>query len=165
MSATLPPAAETALRDAEPTFREHPDKLFVLEGHTDSIGAAEFNRRLSYRRAESAFRFLTEELGLPPEQFVVRGFGLERPVAPNDEPEGRALNRRVEISAVQGAGEGGDIVDQYRTRPLVSIDGVPAAIDPRGRFSAPKAAGSNLVEGQKLDCSQSQPKPKHSSHP
>jgi outer membrane protein OmpA-like peptidoglycan-associated protein len=65
-------------------------------GHTDSTGSAEYNQTLSEQRAQSVAQYLNsrEVLG---ERFVVRGAGQATPIAPNDTPEGRAQNRRVEI--------------------------------------------------------------------
>jgi outer membrane protein OmpA-like peptidoglycan-associated protein len=74
-----------------------PDKRLAIEGHTDSTGGDELNRKLSQARAEAVSTFLTEMTLSPSRISVARGFGPDRPVAPNDTPEGRAKNRRVEI--------------------------------------------------------------------
>jgi len=65
-------------------------------GHTDSTGSLEFNQRLSEQRATSVSRYL-ESREVLPERLVIRGVGPDAPIASNDTPEGRALNRRVEI--------------------------------------------------------------------
>ena len=65
-------------------------------GHTDSTGSAEFNQGLSERRASSVARYL-ESREVLPERVYTQGFGFSQPIADNDTPEGRALNRRVEI--------------------------------------------------------------------
>ena len=67
-----------------------------IVGHTDSTGSAEFNQRLSEDRARSVARYL-ESQNVMSERLVTRGMGLHSPIASNDTPEGRALNRRVEI--------------------------------------------------------------------
>ncbi len=73
-----------------------------IEGHTDSIGSAEYNMRLGQRRADSVANFLAAQT-VPRDLMTTVSFGETRPVAPNttpdgrDNPEGRALNRRVEI--------------------------------------------------------------------
>lgn len=68
-----------------------------LAGHTDNIGSAEDNKKLSEARAESVRRQLIE-YGCLPDQIKAFGYGDMKPVAPNDTEEGRQLNRRVEIT-------------------------------------------------------------------
>ncbi len=65
-----------------------------IEGHTDSLGPAEYNKRLSIRRARAVADRLIE-LGVEADRVSAQGFGEERPVASNDTEEGRAQNRRV----------------------------------------------------------------------
>ena len=77
----------------------------AVEGHADAIGSQNYNLDLSQRRADSVARELVFS-GVEKERIVVRNFGESRPVAPNtrpdgsDNPEGRALNRRVELFIV-----------------------------------------------------------------
>lgn len=74
----------------------------TVEGHTDGKGTDSYNQALSERRAE-AVRAALVDRGMAASQFATRGFGKTRPVAPNeqadgkDDPEGRQKNRRVEI--------------------------------------------------------------------
>ena len=70
----------------------------VLEGHTDSTGPAEYNMGLSERRAQAVKALLTETHGIDPDKIEVRAFGETQPVADNETSEGRAKNRRVDIS-------------------------------------------------------------------
>ncbi len=73
------------------------EKTYVdVIGHTDSTGRADYNQQLSVRRAQSVADYLLTREVIP-ERLVVTGLGQTRPIAPNDTPEGRALNRRVEI--------------------------------------------------------------------
>ena len=73
------------------------DQTYVdVIGHTDSTGSLEHNQRLSERRADSVARYLKSQQVLP-ERILTRGMGPNSPVASNDTPEGRSLNRRVEI--------------------------------------------------------------------
>jgi len=67
-----------------------------IEGHTDDIGSAQFNRILSELRAHVVALALAR-LGVEPKRLRPRGFGESRPVAPNDSDENRARNRRVEV--------------------------------------------------------------------
>lgn len=65
-------------------------------GHTDSSGSEQYNLNLSVKRAQSVSNYLLSR-GVIQERFVVRGLGESLPIASNATPEGRALNRRVEI--------------------------------------------------------------------
>jgi outer membrane protein OmpA-like peptidoglycan-associated protein len=70
--------------------------LVDVYGHTDSTGGAQHNYDLSQRRALSVANYLSGQ-GVDSRRFAVTGFGATRPIADNGTPEGRALNRRVEI--------------------------------------------------------------------
>ncbi|MBU0568368.1 OmpA family protein [bacterium] len=70
---------------------------FEIHGHTDSKGSSEYNRRLSVQRAQRVKRFLLDEFNIPANRLIVKGHGENRPIALNDTPEGRAMNRRVEF--------------------------------------------------------------------
>nr|HMS45191.1 OmpA family protein [Alphaproteobacteria bacterium] len=76
--------------------------LIRVEGHTDSVGSADYNQRLSEQRAETVKNWLENNLDIEPTITTV-GHGPRKPVAPNtmpngaDNPEGRQKNRRVEI--------------------------------------------------------------------
>lgn len=73
------------------------NKTYVdVLGHTDSTGSDQYNLDLSVQRAQSVANYLMGR-GVMGERFIVRGFGEAQPIASNDTPEGRALNRRVEI--------------------------------------------------------------------
>jgi outer membrane protein OmpA-like peptidoglycan-associated protein len=67
-----------------------------IEGHTDNVGEAEYNRRLSMRRAEMVARDLAAR-GLPMAHMEIRGQGMNLPIADNATEAGRAQNRRVTI--------------------------------------------------------------------
>jgi OOP family OmpA-OmpF porin len=74
------------------------DLSVVAEGHTDSIGSVSYNLKLSERRANSVRDYLITQ-GVPADRLEAKGFGKSQPVASNDTPEGRAMNRRVELHA------------------------------------------------------------------
>jgi outer membrane protein OmpA-like peptidoglycan-associated protein len=95
-SAAIQPAMMPALTDFAETLRQYPQSYVDVIGHTDSTGSAEYNQRLSERRAESTATFLASR-GVRRERLVAYGYGETRPVASNDTPEGRAANRRVEV--------------------------------------------------------------------
>jgi OmpA-OmpF porin, OOP family len=65
-------------------------------GHTDNIGPDTYNQQLSARRAQAVKRYLVGK-GLKPAMIEAVGAGEEGPVAPNDDPAGRAMNRRTDI--------------------------------------------------------------------
>ena len=74
------------------------DKTYVdITGYTDSTGPDDLNQRLSEARARSVAQYLESRKVLP-QRIVTRGMGPQNPIASNDTPEGRALNRRVEIT-------------------------------------------------------------------
>ncbi len=70
--------------------------LVDVDGHTDSTGSEDHNLALSQRRALSVAGYLNGQ-GVDARRFSVQGFGESDPVATNSTPQGRALNRRVEI--------------------------------------------------------------------
>jgi outer membrane protein OmpA-like peptidoglycan-associated protein len=72
------------------------DHALVLEGHTDNVGAAALNQTLSERRAATVSQAL-QARGVPAARLRTEGFGLRKPLAPNDTETGRRLNRRVEL--------------------------------------------------------------------
>jgi outer membrane protein OmpA-like peptidoglycan-associated protein len=93
--------------DAAPTLMELRDALnaspslrLTLIGHTDSIGTPQYNRTLSYRRAQSVMTWLVAK-GVPSARLAVDGRGQEQPIADNGTDEGRALNRRVQALRVR----------------------------------------------------------------
>ena len=76
---------------------QHREYLIAIEGHTDSLGSESYNQRLSERRAESVKRYLIQHFSIDPQRLIARGYGQSKPRASNDTPEGRYLNRRIEI--------------------------------------------------------------------
>ena len=88
-------------------------------------------------RAESAYQYLVETRKLPREQFLLAWYGEDRPIAPNDSPEGRALNRRVVIEGEVSNRDPVRILDTFRQAPEVRVAGAPVRIDEHGRFAAP----------------------------
>ena len=95
-SAALRPESRSTLRDLSANFQRYPDNLIDVEGHTDSTGTNSHNQDLSERRSSSVRDYLIAE-GVPSRDLTARGFGEMQPKASNNTPEGRQLNRRVEI--------------------------------------------------------------------
>jgi outer membrane protein OmpA-like peptidoglycan-associated protein len=76
---------------------EHPSFRLSLNGYTDDMGGARLNLGLSRARAEAVARLLVVRYHVSPDQLTTAGYGAARPLFPNDTPEGRAGNRRVEF--------------------------------------------------------------------
>ena len=97
-SAEIAPSfRERLLADGLPILEKNPDLRISIDGHTDSSGEDAYNERLSGRRAE-AVRSLFIANGIAPSRLEAHGFGEARPAAPNDTPENKQLNRRVEFT-------------------------------------------------------------------
>ena len=94
--ATLKPQSQRRLEPLVQYLLGNTKREIIIEGHTDSIGESETNKRLSLRRADTVKEFLIIR-GVNPTRIETRGFGEEVPVASNTTNAGRSLNRRVEI--------------------------------------------------------------------
>jgi len=81
---------------AAEVFVKNPGLKVQIEGHTDNIGTASYNMKLSLRRANAVMDYLIKK-GVAKERLSIKGFGFTRPIATNETEEGRALNRRVEL--------------------------------------------------------------------
>lgn len=98
----LPKAADVLHKAAE-VIRQHDKQSVRIEGYTDGKGNDAYNQKLSERRADSVRRWFTDKEALAGVRFTTKGWGAQKPVAPNqkpdgsDDPEGRQKNRRVEI--------------------------------------------------------------------
>jgi len=77
-------------------LKKYPTRNAVIEGHTDNIGNAEYNRDLSLRRAEAVRRYLVGQ-GIGSDRLSAAGLGQTQPLAGNSSDSGRQRNRRVEI--------------------------------------------------------------------
>jgi len=95
--AVLSPESESILRKALNTLQYYPDMKVAIHGHTDNAGGAKTNMRLSQARADAVKAYLVDR-GIASERIVTKGFGPYQPIAPNDTPEGRRQNRRIEFS-------------------------------------------------------------------
>ena len=69
-----------------------------IEGHTDNRGAALYNQKLSEKRAQSVQQYLVQRFAIDPERLPAKGYGLSRPIEPNNSEEGRRQNRRIEVA-------------------------------------------------------------------
>jgi len=95
-SATLTNASLSILNGAASTLNKYTDINAEVAGHTDSTGAAAYNKSLSERRATSVRDYLVSR-GISSGRLTSRGYGEEQPIADNSNKAGRAQNRRVEL--------------------------------------------------------------------
>lgn len=100
--ATLKPEARNQLAAVLQVLREQPGAQVLVVGHTDSIGSDAYNMGLSQRRAESVATYLVQN-GVPRQSIRTEWHGERQPVASNATAEGRAQNRRVEITVSPGS--------------------------------------------------------------
>lgn len=96
-SAELDPSFFKVLNSVNVVVKKYNKTVVEVAGHTDSTGAADYNQKLSERRANSVAQYL-ENQGLANNRVVTVGAGESRPVADNATPQGRQSNRRVELT-------------------------------------------------------------------
>ena len=104
----------------------------VISGHTDITGTAESNRVLSTDRANSVLNYLllgkNGKLNMYSSYFCAAGYGATRPVASNDTEEGKAANRRIEISMILKDDTVLDIVESYLALELPGTEPAPEPV-------------------------------------
>ena len=96
-SAELSDASQKTLIDLNRVLKKYPENIIVVQGHTDSTGTAAYNKTLSEQRAKAVYDFILAN-GLKTSSLKYVGYGMTQPVADNNTTEGRAKNRRVELS-------------------------------------------------------------------
>jgi OOP family OmpA-OmpF porin len=102
--ATIKPESAGLIDEIAKAIKDN-DKIkkVSVEGHTSSEGDAGQNMKLSQDRAAAVVKALTER-GIDGKRLAAKGFGITKPIGPNDTPAGRVQNRRVEFNIVdQGA--------------------------------------------------------------
>jgi peptidoglycan-associated lipoprotein len=100
-SADLPDEAKARLDEVVNKLKADPQNVFIeIEGHTDNVGSVEGNERLGMERADTVKRYLYEQHQIPLHKMNVISFGEEKPVAPNNTRDGRAMNRRVVVKVL-----------------------------------------------------------------
>lgn len=100
---TIKPESFPVLDQVARLLAAHPElRRLRVEGHTDNVGPAAYNKGLSARRASAVVRYLVGK-GIAAERLAAEGVGLERPIATNETALGRAKNRRVEFT-ILGSG-------------------------------------------------------------
>ena len=94
--ANIRPGDAAVLDEAAQILKANPNVVVDVNGYCDAIGSEEYNLRLSDRRANAVVEYLVQQ-GVPASRLIPHGYGKTNFVAPNDTPEGRAQNRRVEL--------------------------------------------------------------------
>jgi OmpA-OmpF porin, OOP family len=91
------PESTPTLKQIAGALKEHPELKIEIQGHTDNVGKADANLKLSQARAEAVKQVLAAEYGVSADQLTAKGYGDTKPSADNKTAEGRATNRRVEL--------------------------------------------------------------------
>ncbi|MCS7086762.1 MAG: OmpA family protein, partial [Bacteroidia bacterium] len=91
----LLPASQAELERVSDALKVYAGTV-EIQGYTSSTGSQEYNLKLSRLRAEAVKNFLISK-GVPASKMTTVGYGDRNPIASNDTPAGRALNRRIEI--------------------------------------------------------------------
>jgi peptidoglycan-associated lipoprotein len=94
----LPDEAKARLDELVTQLKADPKGIYIeIEGHTDNVGSKDLNERLGSERAETVKRYLYEQHQVPLHKINVISYGEDKPVAPNNNRQGRAQNRRVVV--------------------------------------------------------------------
>jgi len=92
-------ASAATLEKLADIFKEYPDSNILVEGHTDSSGAEDYNMNLSKQRAESVVTYLQTK-GIAANRFTTKWYGETQPIGDNTTTAGKTKNRRVELAIV-----------------------------------------------------------------
>src|SRR5688572_14172724 len=99
--ADLPDEAKARLDQMIGQLKTGSQNVFIeIEGHTDNVGANTLNERLGLERAEAVKRYLYEQHQVPLHKINVISYGEDKPVAPNNTRDGRAMNRHVIVKVL-----------------------------------------------------------------
>jgi outer membrane protein OmpA-like peptidoglycan-associated protein len=96
--ATIRPQSDLVLKEIAESMKRHPEWKLTVEGHTDNIGDEGANRELSQKRADAVKAALVSRYGVLRERLMTAGYGASVPKETNATLEGRAQNRRVELT-------------------------------------------------------------------
>jgi len=88
------------LDEAVSILKRNPEMKVEIDGHTDNMGPAAYNMNLSERRAKAIMKYFVDK-GVEAERLTTKGFGFTKPAASNKTKEGRAKNRRVQLTPIQ----------------------------------------------------------------
>jgi len=111
--ATIKEESFSLLHDIAEVIKKNPHvKKLSIEGHASAEGSASHNKKLSDARAKAVLEHLVKKEGVDASRLVAKGWGIEKPIAPNDTEENREKNRRVEFL----------VVEQEITQKKVEVD-------------------------------------------
>lgn len=96
---TLKPESMTELDKVYELMMANPDMKVEISGHTDNVGTADYNKRLSMQRAQVVVNYLLKK-GIKKARMKAMGYGFDKPIDTNDTDEGRAHNRRTEFTII-----------------------------------------------------------------
>lgn len=97
---TLDKASQKYLDQIVLLMKNSPAVNFKINGHTDNVGSESSNLKLSQMRAEAVYRYIVGK-GISVSRLSYDFYGMSRPIATNDTPEGRSINRRVEFELIK----------------------------------------------------------------
>ncbi|MDR0829323.1 MAG: OmpA family protein [Prevotellaceae bacterium] len=100
-SAKLTPASTAILDNLINMLKMHSISSLEIAGHTDNVGKEAFNQKLSERRAEAVKAYIVNNSGFDSDAITTNGYGLKKPIADNNTPQGRQKNRRVEVTVTK----------------------------------------------------------------
>jgi OOP family OmpA-OmpF porin len=100
------PGNYALLSKVQRAIRTFGEPEVVIEGHTDSTGSEALNQDLSERRAQAVRQYFVANGVLTYDEISAIGYGSEQPLASNETPEGRAINRRIDVIIMPGLQEG-----------------------------------------------------------
>ena len=99
--ATIKPVSFPILDAVREVLVANPNIRLEVQGHTDNVGQAAYNQKLSGQRADSVRAYLVK-VGIDPSRLVSKGYGMAQPLVPNNSEGNRALNRRVQFIRTEG---------------------------------------------------------------
>jgi outer membrane protein OmpA-like peptidoglycan-associated protein len=104
-SAALDDAGKADLDTLSAALAGAPNYMIEVAGYASSTGTADLNQKLSEQRAEAVVNYLRQKGNVPMRRFLLpAGMGTSNPAAPNNDPQGRALNRRVDVKVIVNKG-------------------------------------------------------------
>ena len=120
--AKVPLQAQEKLAVIGTFLTKYPQTTAVIEGHTDDVGSAEANQRLSERRADAVMNYLVRNLRVDRTRLTAVGYGESRPIADNSTDDGKRQNRRIGAVVTCATDTEGLYVRPARTTMALAID-------------------------------------------
>jgi outer membrane protein OmpA-like peptidoglycan-associated protein len=148
------------LHDIGDVIKKNPHlKKISIEGHASAEGDPKRNKKLSDERSKAVLEFLAKKEGIEATRMSAKGWGVEKPVAPNDSEDGREKNRRVEFL----------VLEQDVTAKKVEIDatsGKEKVLDEKKEtLKAPEAAATLAAEAPTAASTTKKPEAKKATEP